>query len=172
MDPAKWWIVLILGVISIAAGVLAIAYPDITLLILGIIFGVNLLLIGAFWVAFATVEEGLSSGGRVLRMVVGFLATLAGLFCLVHPGTSVLALLLAVSFWFVLVGIADLARAMDEPSGRLFSAVIGVLSIAAGVIIVADPDIGLATLALIAGIAFVVRGSIEVAAAIWMRQNA
>ena len=34
-DPGKWWLVALLGVLSIAAGVLAIDYPDITLLVLG-----------------------------------------------------------------------------------------------------------------------------------------
>ena len=42
------------------------------------------------------------------------------------------------------------------------------VSIAAGVIIVANPDIGLTTLALLAGIGFIVRGTVEVMAAGWM----
>jgi uncharacterized membrane protein HdeD (DUF308 family) len=171
IDPGKWWLVLILGVVSIAAGVLALAYPDITLLVLGLIFGVNLLLIGMAWVGLAT-TEGHSEGGRVLRMIVGFLAVLAGLFCLVHPGQSVLALLIVVAFWFVMTGIADLARAMDEPDGRWIAAFLGVIGIAAGIIIVSDPDIGLTTLALIAGISFIVRGTIEVGAAVYMRRLA
>ena len=45
---------------------------------------------------------------------------------------------------------------------------LGVVSIAAGVIIVANPDIGLTTLALLAGIGFIVRGTVEVMAAAWM----
>src|SRR5215204_2712309 len=122
VDPGKWWLVGLLGAISVAAGVLAIAYPGITLLVLGLIFGINLLLIGTVWVALATTEE-MSTGGHVLRMIVGFLAVLAGLFCLVHPGQSVLALLLVVAFWFVMVGIADLARAIEEPDGRVISSI-------------------------------------------------
>jgi uncharacterized membrane protein HdeD (DUF308 family) len=171
VDPGKWWLVGLLGVISIAAGILAIAYPGITLLVLGLIFGINLMLIGAVWVSLATME-GHSEGGRVLRMIVGFLAVLAGLFALVHPGESVLALLLVVAFWFVMAGIADLARAFAEPTGRWFAAFLGVASIAAGIIIVSDPDIGLATLALIAGIYFIVRGTLEVTAAIYMQRLA
>jgi uncharacterized membrane protein HdeD (DUF308 family) len=168
IDLDKWWLIGLLGVISIAAGVLAIAYPDITLLVLGLVFGINLLIIGTVWVLLATTEE-LSTGGRVLRMIVGFLGVLAGLFCLVHPGQSVLALLLVVAFWFVMVGVADIARAIDEPEGRVISAILGVLSIAAGIIIVSDPDIGLETLALLAGIYFTIRGIIEIAAAFYMR---
>jgi uncharacterized membrane protein HdeD (DUF308 family) len=171
VDPGKWWLVGILGLISIAAGILAIVYPGITLLVLGLIFGINLVMIGTVWVMLATTEEH-SPGGRVLRMIVGFLGILAGLFCLVHPGQSVLALLLVVGFWFVMVGVADLARAMDEPDGRVISALLGTLSIAAGVIVVSDPDIGLETLALLAGIYFIARGTVELVAAAYMQRVA
>jgi len=64
IDPGRWWLVGLLGLLSIAAGVLAIAYPDITLLVLGLIVGINLVLIGATWVALATVEDH-SEGGRI-----------------------------------------------------------------------------------------------------------
>ena len=39
-------------------------------------------------------------------------------------------------------------------------------------IILANPDIGLTTLALLAGIGFIVRGSVEVMAAFYMRRLA
>jgi uncharacterized membrane protein HdeD (DUF308 family) len=171
VDPKRWWVVALLGTISIVAGVLALAYPDITLLVLGLVVGINLVLIGATYVALATTEDQ-SPGGRVLRMFVGFLATLAGLICLVRPGAGVLALLLALSFWFILTGMADLARAMEEHENRVIAAVLGVVSIAAGVIIVANPDIGLSTLALLAGIAFIVRGTVELMAGLYLRRLA
>jgi uncharacterized membrane protein HdeD (DUF308 family) len=107
-DPGKWWVVAFLGVLSIAAGVLALAYPDITLLVFGLIVGIDLVVVGVVWVALATTEQH-SEGGRVLRFFVGFLATLAGLVCLVRPGAGVLALLIALSFWFIITGMADLA---------------------------------------------------------------
>ena len=171
VDPGKWWVVAILGVVSIIAGVLAIAYAHITLLVLGLIVGINLVFVGAVWVWVATTEK-LSAGGRALRMFVGFLSTLAGLFCLVRPGAGVLVLLIALSFWFIITGMADLARAMDEPDHKAISAVLGVIGIAAGVVIVANPDIGLATLALIAGIGLIVRGTVELAAAANMHRLA
>jgi uncharacterized membrane protein HdeD (DUF308 family) len=170
-DPGKWWVVALLGVISIAAGVLALAYPDITLLALGLIVGINLVLVGVIWVALGMTEQH-SEGGRVLRFLVGFLAILAGLVCLVRPGAGVLALLIALSFWFIITGIADLARALDEREHRVIAGILGVIGIAAGVIIVADPDIGLTTLALLAGIGFIVRGTVELMAGLYMRRLA
>jgi uncharacterized membrane protein HdeD (DUF308 family) len=106
----------------------------------------------------------------VLRVLAGFLGLLAGLICLVRPGASVPALLIALSFWFILTGAADLVYAIERPEGRAFSVLLGVFSVAAGVIIVANPDIGLTTLALLAGIGLLVRGTLEVAAGMMLRK--
>jgi len=170
LRPTSWWVMALLGVLSIVTGVLALAYPDITLLVLGLVLGVNLLLAGSLSVMVAAGDESGGGGIRSLRMIVGFLAVLAGLVCLVRPGASVLALLLAVAFWFVTIGIADLTRAFVEPQGRALSALQGVIGIAVGVVLVADPDIGLETLALLAGIGFIVRGVVEVVVALSLRR--
>lgn len=65
-DLGKWWLVGLLGLLSIAAGVLALVYPDITLLALGLIVGIYLVVAGASYVALATLENQTASG-RVLR---------------------------------------------------------------------------------------------------------
>jgi len=166
--PDRWWLVALLGLLSIVVGILALAYPDITLLALGLFFGINLLIAGILWVMVG-VDEDSGAGGRALRLIVGFLAILAGMVCLVRPGASLLALLIVVAFWFVMVGVADLARAFSEPRHRVLSAILGLIGIAAGVIIVANPDIGLETLALLAGIAFIVRGTVELIAGFALR---
>jgi uncharacterized membrane protein HdeD (DUF308 family) len=41
--------------------------------------------------------------------------------------------------------------------------VLGLIGIAAGIILLADPDIGLRTLAILAGILFIIRGVFEIA---------
>ena len=38
---SKWWVPALIGVLSIAVGILALAYEGITLLALGLIFGIN-----------------------------------------------------------------------------------------------------------------------------------
>ena len=171
INPRRWWVLVALGVLSLVVGILALAYTGITLVAIGLFFGINLMFVGTAWVMLA-VSENLGHGTRTIRIVVGFLAVLAGLFCLVHPGAGFLAVLLAVAFWFVAVGIAELAEAVDEPRGRLLNTVLGVLGIAAGILLVVDPDIGLRTVAVIAGIAFVLRGIVQVLSGLRLRQFA
>jgi uncharacterized membrane protein HdeD (DUF308 family) len=157
----KWWVFALLGGIAIVAGVLALAYPDITLRALGIILGAYLLVWGVFTLA-AAFAPGIPVPLSVLRVLVGFVGIVAGLVCLVRPGASELALLIAFSFWFILVGIGDLMRAMARSQDRTLITVLGLVSVAAGVIILGNPDIGLTTLALLVGIGLLVRGTMEI----------
>jgi uncharacterized membrane protein HdeD (DUF308 family) len=159
---SKWWVPAFIGLLSVAAGILALAYQEITLLALGLIFGINILVYGVF-ALMAGFEPGAPPSHAVLRTVIGILAILAGLVLIVRPGASVLVLLIAVGFWFILTGVADLVRGITQPSQRFLSIALGVVSIAAGVIILGDPDIGLRTLAILAGILFIVRGVFEMA---------
>jgi uncharacterized membrane protein HdeD (DUF308 family) len=164
VQPAHWWALVLIGLFQVAAGILALVYTNVTLLALGLVFGINLLLAGTMLVVISSADPLASSGITALRLVVGFLTILGGLICIVRPGASVLTLLLVVSFWFVITGVGWLVEAMHGKQNRVLNTILGLVGIAAGVILVADPDIGLNTLANLAGILLIVRGSLEFAA--------
>ena len=82
-----------------------------------------------------------------------------------------LALLVAVSFWFIVTGISDIARAVAEPEGRVFSAIIGWSGSPSGSCWSSTRTSAWSTLALIAGIGFLVRGTIELAVGIYLRTH-
>jgi uncharacterized membrane protein HdeD (DUF308 family) len=167
----NWWLPVLTGVISITVGIIAIAYPDITLRVIGILFGINILLVGvvALIMAFDPDSDTVHS---VMRLIVGFLALLAGLALLVRPDASVLAVLLVISFWLIVAGVSDLLRGITIREGRWTSIILGVIGIAAGVVLVANPDIGITTIALIAGIVFIVRGVADMAYGFDLRRAA
>jgi uncharacterized membrane protein HdeD (DUF308 family) len=160
---SKWWVPALIGVLSVAVGILALAYQGITLLALGLIFGINVLVYGTF-ALMAAFEPGAPPSHAVLRTVVGIVAILAGLVLVVRPGASVVVLLIALGFWFIIAGVGDLVRGITQPSQRFISIALGLISIAAGIIVLGDPDIGLRTLAILVGILFIVRGLFEIAA--------
>jgi uncharacterized membrane protein HdeD (DUF308 family) len=93
-------------------------------------------------------------------MIVGIVGILAGLVAIVRPGASVLALLIVLGLWLIVTGVGDLIRGIAEPGNRVISIILGLISIAAGIIVLSDPDIGLAILA---GIMLIVRGVFEIA---------
>jgi len=78
------------------------------------------------------------------------------------PRRGQLALLIAFSFWFILVGIGDIVEAMEATDNRGWMGLLGAVTIVAGMIILANPDIGLTTLALLVGIRLLVRGPLEI----------
>lgn len=165
----KWWVPVLIGLLSVAVGILALAYEEITLLALGLIFGINILVYGMFALT-AAFEPEAHHGATVLRAIVGVVAIIAGLVLVVRPGASVLVLLLAVAFWFIIAGAGDLVRGITQPSHRFISIVLGLVGIAAGVIILGNPDIGLRTLAILAGIMFIIRGVIEMGVGFELRR--
>jgi uncharacterized membrane protein HdeD (DUF308 family) len=161
LSPAHWWALVLIGLFQVIAGILALVYTDITLLALGLVFGINLLFAGTMLVLISGADRIAPTGITAVRMVVGFLTILAGLICVVRPGASVLVLLLCVSFWFIISGIGWLMEAMHGKRHRVLNVVLGLAGIAAGIILVGNPDIGLNTLANLAGILLIVRGSLE-----------
>jgi uncharacterized membrane protein HdeD (DUF308 family) len=169
--PRLWWLVLISGLLAVLVGVLALAVPGATILFLGLLFGVSLMISGVGSIALGLTGDG-SAGRQTLSVLLGFAAVLAGIFCFVRPGAGIIAVLLSVSFWFMLVGIGDLVAAFQEKQHRFWRGLLGVIAIAAGVVLVVDPVIGLETVALLAGLGFLLRGGVEIGFALQLRKAA
>lgn len=153
---------LVLGGIDVVAGLIALVWPGVTILALALIFGLMLLMGG-----FAAIAVGSTvrrSGGRpTATWVIGGIAVIAGLVCIFHPGAGVWAIVLGCSVWFLMTGIGDLAMAAAVPANRVWFSILGVLSIVAAVVLLVHPGVAIVTVALIAGISFLLRGAGELA---------
>jgi uncharacterized membrane protein HdeD (DUF308 family) len=134
----NWWLFGVLGLVSIAAGVLAIVYPDITLLALGLFIGISLLFLGIMEVVEAIAGDAES---RALSAIVGVLTLLAGLVCLRRPGESLLAIVVVLGIYLIL-----------------------------GVLILALPELSLVTLAVLFAISLILRGAFAVLVAFRLRK--
>jgi uncharacterized membrane protein HdeD (DUF308 family) len=152
-------VLIVAGVLSVIAGVLAIAYPDITLLALALIAGINLVLLGVMALIDAFADE-IDTAGRVLAGVLGLLGIIAGIVVMRRPGESLLALLLIIGVWLVVSGIVDLLRAFTRAGERGLRALSAAFDLVLGILILAWPELSLTTLAVFVGIAFVIRGII------------
>jgi uncharacterized membrane protein HdeD (DUF308 family) len=149
------------GAISIVAGVLAIAFPDITLLALAIFAGVNLIILSAL--SLVDAFDGSADGGvRALSATLGVLGLIAGLVVLRRPGESLLALLLVLGIWLVVSGAVAFFRAFQDVAGRAPRMLVAICEIVLGILILALPDLSLKTVAVLAGIGFVLRGALAI----------
>ena len=163
------WIVMGAGAVSIVAGLLAIVYPDITLLALALFAGVTLMVSGAVNLVDA-LGSGTDGGSRAVSAVLGVLGLVAGLIVLRRPGETLLVLVLAIGIWIVVSGAVQFIRAFEELEGRALRMLVAIGEIVVGALILALPDLSLRTVAVLAGVGFVLRGALGVYAGWQLRK--
>jgi uncharacterized membrane protein HdeD (DUF308 family) len=153
------WLIIAMGAISVVAGVLAIVYPEITLLALAIFTGVNLIVLSVLSLvdAFGSDVDG---GTRTLSAILGVLGLIAGLVVLRRPGETLLVLILAIGIWLVVSGVVQLVRAFEDIENRALRMLVAGGEIVLGALLLILPDLSLRTVAVLAGISFILRGAL------------
>lgn len=162
----SWWIALLLGLISVGVGILALAYPGETLTTIAIIFGIYLLIAALIGLVLAFGESERSRGALLLSAAV---AGIAGLIVIRHPGGSVQVVALAFGIYLVVMGIMRLFASVYAVQGRGWLILWGLVDFVAGVVIVAWPQFGVATLAVVIAIVLLARGIVMCALAFALR---
>jgi uncharacterized membrane protein HdeD (DUF308 family) len=154
---SSWWIPLLVGVISVICGILAVAWPGVTLLALALIAGINLTVLSAFVIGEAIADD--EAPDRTLRVVLGVLGVIAGLIVMRRPGETLLVLILALGIWLIVDGALEIVRAFfSGTQHRMLLILGGLIDAGLGIAILAWPELGLGTAAILIGIGFMVRG--------------
>ena len=141
------------GILAVAVGIMALAWPQVTVLALVILFAVY-----AFIAAGLEAVRAFSSakGGPVFgHLLLGLVDLAAGVIALAWPGPSALVLVLIVGVWAVTAGVVEMLSAFQAGESAGTRAVVilgGLASIAFGVVLCARPGIGAITLALLFGL--------------------
>lgn len=165
-----WKSALLSGVLAVALGVMVLIWPGITILVAAIFFGAYLLITGITQVIFAF-SLHVSAGGRVLLFLSGAAALILAVLCFRSLQESILLLAIWIGIGFVFRGVATAVSAISDPAlpGRAWEIFIGVISLIAGVIMLAAPFESLATLTMVVGIWLIVLGVFEVVSAFGIR---
>lgn len=150
-----WWLLLLVGLLSVVAGVIILFKPSDSLETLAVIAGIFLLVDGLVELADSLMR---STRNRGLVALTGVLSAIVGVLLIRHPIRGVAAIALLIGIWLIAVGVIRLATAIDDYENRGWHALAGAVELIAGIVIVASPDIGFATLALLVGLAFLVNG--------------
>jgi uncharacterized membrane protein HdeD (DUF308 family) len=159
------------GALALAAGVLALAWPGVTVLALVILFAVY-----AFMAAGLEVATAFSSktGKPVVgHLLLGALDAGAGVIALAWPGATALVLVLLVASWAIVTGIVEAAVGFQrgEAAGtRAMFIISGLVSVAFGVVLFARPTIGALTLALLFGLFSLVSGTSQIVQGVEIRR--
>ena len=99
------------------------------------------------------------------------LSAIAGLILIKKPFETLVVFTLIVGVWFVVAGIVRVVSAFASREARGGNILIALLDLAAGAVILAWPDLGLATVAVIIGIVLIVRGALFIVAG-WQLRSA
>jgi uncharacterized membrane protein HdeD (DUF308 family) len=104
------WPSYVLGAGWILTGIIAVAWPDVTLWVLAVVIGVGLIATGLMEIGFA-VKFRKAIPGWQWALVTGGLALVAGLISIIWPGATVLVLAVLLGIYVLLRGLALLAFA-------------------------------------------------------------
>ncbi|MFE9451959.1 HdeD family acid-resistance protein [Streptomyces sp. NPDC006739] len=168
-----WQALFTVGLASIALGVVVLAWPGETLRVVGVLFGIFLLVSGVFQLA-AAFGTHVPGHLRALHFIAGALCVLLGLVCFRGTLESILLLALWIGFGWLLRGIMMTAAAGSSPDmpARGWQLFLGVITLLAGIVLIVAPFGSIATLTLVTGIMAIVLGVVEVVHAIQLRVEA
>jgi uncharacterized membrane protein HdeD (DUF308 family) len=163
---ALWWLPVGLGVLSIIAGALVLAKPDDSLKTFAVIAGIFILLDGI--VELAT-GAGRGTANRGLVVLLGVLNLIVGILLIRHPIGGVQAIALFLGIWLIAAGVVRFVITFEYQGKRLGRFVTAAVEALFGLVIVASPHIGFATLALLVGISFISYGIAMIASGVLVR---
>lgn len=133
------------GIASVVFGALTLLRPGASIAALVLLYGAYALLDGALLLGFAFRQEG----SKAHYIVSGLLSVAAGVFTFMFPGLTAVSLYLLIGAWAIGTGLVELAIALAIRNGpfRIGGLVLaGVLSIACGVALLAQPAAGVVAL--------------------------
>ena len=163
---------ILLGVVAIIVGIIALAWPGVTILALVILFA-----IWAFtdsMLQFVRMAASVGAGPAIGHLLLALIDIGAGIVALVWPAPTALVLVLVVAIWAFVGGFFEIFAAFQagETAGtRVLFALGGLVSILFGIVLFARPDVGAVTLALLFGLFALIYGFSQIGYGIELRHT-
>lgn len=148
------------GVIAVIFGILALVWPEATVLALAVLFGAFALVDGVGSLMGAFDRHG-GPGHRTMHVVVGVAGIALGILTLLWPGVTAVVLALLIGAWAVATGVGEVYtawRLRERLSQPWLLAAVGVLSVIAGILLLVWPGPGAVAIATIIGAYAIVTG--------------
>jgi uncharacterized membrane protein HdeD (DUF308 family) len=160
----RWWTLALRGAAAIIFGILTFIAPGASLLALVVLFGAYAIVNGAVNLSLSARGEG--GEPRWASLVFESVASIvAGVLALAWPGITALVLLVLIGVWAIVTGAAQVVAAIrlrKQIRGEWLLALMGVLSIAFGVICLIAPAAGALAITLWIGAYALVFGALLV----------
>ncbi len=159
-----WWMLMLAGVLCVAAGIAVFVFPLESYVALSICFGVLMLIVGAVQLIIASTSNNyLMMKGYVI--VGGVLDLILGLFMCLYPGITLMLIPIMLGIWmmyhsFMIVAFGgDLDTFNVKGNGLVIAA--GILLLLLSILILMNPfGVGVAAVIVMAGIGLLLFGII------------
>ena len=106
-DESGWWLVLISGIASISAGVVAFVWPGLTGLLLLYVIGAQAVLFG-FTALWRTARTWSTAQDKWLTLLSGIAGILFGVLAFLWPGATALTLAWLIGIYAVIFGVSEI----------------------------------------------------------------
>jgi len=147
------------GLLAIVIGVISVAWPNVTLGALVILFAVYAFVAAAMEAVRAFTSRG--AGPVFGWLLLSLISIAAGVVALAWPGITALVLTIWVGIWAVVTGIVEMAvtfQGSKPAGGRALWMLSGLVSVAFGIVLFIRPDVGALSLATLFGLYAIVYG--------------
>ena len=168
LAASAWQTTLFLGVVTVILGAIVTFRPSGSLAVIAVLLGILMIISGIFHLirVFDPAEQH-----RVWLGIAGLLYVVIGVLLIRHLNLTVAFIGLVVGLTWIVSGLSALMGGVaGSREGHGWWIFFGIVSLIAGIIVVADPISSVTVLATLLGIWFIVIGLFEVASAFIIRR--
>ncbi len=172
---SNWGWVVLRGVVAVLFGVLAFAWPGMTLAALVIVWGAYALADGVLALVSAYQVRDEDGSPFWSLVILGVFGIAAGVMTFIWPAMTAVTLLMLIAAWAVVTGIlwiVSAVRLRKEIEGEWRLGLSGVLSVIFGVLMFAAPGAGALALIWVIAAYSIVFGALVIALGLQLKQYA
>jgi uncharacterized membrane protein HdeD (DUF308 family) len=174
-DTAPWLVLgwkasFLIGVASVILGLIVAFHPTASLTVIAVLLGVLMIFSGVFHIVDAVEDD---EQGRVWRVIAGVLFIVGGTVLIRHLHLTLALIGLVIGATWIIQGVLALVAGITVGRGRTggwWALLFGVISLAAGIVVISTPVNSVTALAILMGIWFIVMGVFEMAGALIARR--
>lgn len=169
----NWWLLLLRGLAAVLFGLLALAWPGLTLLVLIFLFAVF-----AFADGMLALTAALGGGAAMYRwwlVLVGLLGLAAGIITIAYPRTTALVLLVLIGWWSIVRGLFEIIGAIQlrkEIENEWTLILGGIVSLVFGLLVLIHPGAGALAMVWLIGVYAIAAGVLMIGFSFRLRRHA
>lgn len=169
----SWWMLALRGIAAVAFGVLALAWPGITLIVLAALFAAYALVTGVSSIT-AAIRHRKTEEGWWLVLALGIVALVAGILALFNFALAAFALVVVMGLNALFIGVLDIAiaiRLRRQVRHEWLLVLAGIVSILFGVAVLLNLGAGALALVFLVSFYALMNGFLLLALALRLRSS-